>query len=178
LVGENSCQIRGVYIAMMVNYSESNIFPDGTRMLQKVNQALNAIDNASQCLYTTFDITIENNNLEIELTADETYLFQCFVLTEAKSDRLEVNGDKTFRFTEIIEKDKLKKYGEHKALSTEYYLQLTKKLKHSVSKTSVCFLERQVTRVFPLLCILQMFRFLFSSLLYKLRKTLLYRQFN
>jgi hypothetical protein len=151
LVGENSCQIRGTYIAMIINYYQCKIFQ--TETIQRFDDVLQLIDNYSfgRSAYnvqsSTFESVLEQNNFEIELTSDETYIFQCFVLTETKSERLELKGSDGFHVMEIVTTDKLKKYGEHKVISSKYFHQLIKKMKQSVSKTSVDFLESQVKRL-------------------------------
>lgn len=90
IVGENACQIRGIWIALKSHMCLEN----SKRVLAQIAKAKEIIQSLTPKLEfetrkkkTLQDLLNENKDLIVELTQDESYLLQTYILTLVKEVR-------------------------------------------------------------------------------------------
>lgn len=141
LVGENACQIRAVMLAQIASQKKV----DSYRFRQRVNEVLEAIqeylESKKIAAYMLSGVSlseiIQSGNLTVDLTAEENFLIQSFLLTETKVDPDYSGSLMTPR--EVTCSTKLKKFGD---VSTNFTQNLVSKLRALLSFASVHFVRK------------------------------------
>lgn len=144
LVGENACQIRAIKIALIA--SDNSIhYKD---LLLKIKNTLGIVDelldnSSMQPLmlkgYTLKEI-IDRYGLDIQLTSDEIFLIQSYLLSEMKESRSDGEILPSLLRIERCSPSALQK--KHPNVSYSFIEKLAKKLREHLSKTSVDFVRK------------------------------------
>ncbi len=145
LVGENACQIRALKNCMI--FSTHPV--DGHKLLAKIDKAkqkthaffknLSTFSNSDFSLYNF----LENNDTDIQLTHNEIYLIQSYLLTVVKTIK-PPKKDIPFVKNEYTDTKKLKSI---KPIGTMFAENLIKKLRESLSASSVSFIQEISSRI-------------------------------
>ena len=161
LVGENACQIRAVKIAVIyqnktVNHQE--LEPKIERALEIIEGLLEPKKIVSLMQQkVSLEEVLEKEGLLIELSDDEMFLYQSFLLTETKDSQsseqmfsIQTNVFSKISVNQRVENNcfnnkkekndfnKLKKYGD---IPSNFAKNFTRKLRKSLSKRSIYFVR-------------------------------------
>ncbi len=140
LVGENACQIRAVKIVMIASkdFATSTALQIGNA-IQRIKELSDPKSLEFLMLKKNFSLKdlLEKEKLEVELTSDEVFLLQSFLLTQANTVNPPKMTAPLCRNDKTVEKN-LIKFGDVTAGFTK---SLVKELKCSLSARSVVFVR-------------------------------------
>lgn len=144
LVGENACQIRAVKIA--VTSLENSINP---HLLNKINDAIRTVhailDSASSTSGASFQEIIKREAVDIPLNANELFLIQSYLLSKVKISR-PFKPELPLVKNEYTDTKKIKEISD---VGTMFSEGLVKKLRESVSISSVKFVQELAAQLPP-----------------------------
>ncbi|MFA5250080.1 MAG: hypothetical protein WC371_01560 [Parachlamydiales bacterium] len=140
-VGENACQIRAFFLALVI--APKNAFSPNLQLAElkttiaKIRSQVGPALSSVNTLPTTSSLHefLKEHNLLIKLKAPQVFLLLCFILSETKL-HLE-KTDKLFRLCKTVPK-LLKSYGN---ISTHFADKLIKKSRQKLSWLSVEFIQ-------------------------------------
>lgn len=142
LVGENACQIRAVWIAIISLKNEicfRNILREIISVKDKVSELLSEktihkLMNSGISLREVF----VKENLFINLNVQEAFVVQCFLLREVKSSNCDDRFSDSLLIKEKCVPKKLMKFGR---TSSNFTNNLVSKLRNNTSKLSIQFIR-------------------------------------
>jgi len=140
LVGENACQIRAIWIALLASNDSIDVNDLNHRLtsaLEKVNRLLEpkSIEKLMRG-EDTLKAVLEQHALEIYLTFQETFLIQTYLLTEVKSVRKGSDASHSIFLLEAADPKQLKRFGD---VSSEFAKHLLSRLRQQLASASVAF---------------------------------------
>ncbi len=139
LVGENSCQIRAVWLASLNFISKSSLFEQIEKSLKKIDDLLasKSIDSLMRSDGSLKDI-LENHEIDVSLTDEEVFLLQSYLLSEMKTVKISEESLNTIYRIEAGEPKNFIRFGN---VSVSFARNLLSKLRRSLATSSVQFVR-------------------------------------
>lgn len=142
LVGENACQIRAVWMALLASRSSVDI----DALNKRIDQALNKIEGLLEpksidCMMRgdeSLGTIIEKENLEIGLNCQEMFLIQSYLLSEMKIVEMDDRNLISIYRVESSDPKKLQRFGD---TSTSFSRNLLSRLRRMLATASVEFVR-------------------------------------
>lgn len=142
VVGENACQIRAFKIAM--------VFPRYLGAIESIQAQIETAQQKIEKLSKSLELLmksgislqalLEEQGLDIPLTADELFLVESFLLSTAKTVKASKASSPLCR-NDVADPKKLKKFEED--VSTSFTENLVRKMRQLLSAASVRFVREQ-----------------------------------
>lgn len=142
LVGENACQIRAIWIAIIA--LKASVSPHHLRdailvILKKIQQLLEPTSIDLLILNkVSFKDLLEREELDLLLTSEQMILFQAYFLTEMKIVKNSGEQRNSIYIIEICEPKKFIRYGD---ITTSFARKLLNKLRKMLATESVQFVR-------------------------------------
>jgi len=139
LVGENSCQIRAVKVALLASKKSLNI----EEMLEEISCSRNIINELLESIddFSTQEKSlrcfIESHNIDIFMSKDAIFLIQSYILSKTKLVLSRVDT-MTFLRSEKTRPLQIKEFGD---VSRDFIENLIKTLRNKLSESSARFVQ-------------------------------------
>ena len=143
LVGENACQIRAIWIAIMSSKTKSSLDVLKKKIIKSKELVSKLLENKLLQKFMNDGVTLEElfikENLRIMLNVEEAFFIQCFFLREVKVSNCKEAINDSILIKEKCTPKKLKKFGE---ASSSFADNLVSKLRKITARQSVQFVRK------------------------------------
>ncbi len=137
LVGENACQIRAVKIAMTASQYRGITEPMAAQVIDVVERIAGLNMNLLMQQGNSLKDLVVGRNLDIDLTPDQLFLIQCFILSYAKTVK-PPKDDSPLCQNDVVDSRKLIAL---RAVSKSFADNLLRQLRLQVATASVEFVQ-------------------------------------
>jgi len=148
LVGENACQIRALWIALIASknlINTSRLIEEVTRIKNEIDSLLNdkIISKLMNSKISLLDLLC-SKNLLIAINLEESIILKCFLLTETKILISEINLSYPYSTKEKYDPKKLKKFGD---ISSSFAGKLVSRMRKLLAIASVQFVRENISKI-------------------------------